>query len=579
MKTFRLTRADNAFQTMQELTTLCDVTLQVEDKTFQAHRLVLAARSPYFRGMFCGKFRESTINSSTPIVLQDLNKKAFRIVLDAMYSNEIELSKENVTDVLCAAHMLQVYDLTELCTSFIEQNLTVSEYQKFMHLAEKYEMPSLECRIESFILDNFTIFSNTTQFLEVSQKKLCTYLKSDLLTGSEVDHFRAALRWLHSKSNDQDNAKTQDNDNRLSEVMKCIRFTQIPMKTITDEIIEVECVRRNKELALIILDALHYHSESLSQPLYQTPMRGVSSVAFVQGGIFPDDFPRLDRSFAFSGFYAIQKASLPQGSRERMVSIASQRKYVSMSLTLCKVGNFLFLFGADSTNDRLAAERYDCVHGSWMSCSSSRLRGTVGNNASLVGDCFLLVGGMAIYNNRYAAETVTRTVSYCFTKDEWWNLQPVPSARAYASSCSHDGLLYLAGGFSQWPPKGTTSRVLYVFDIKQSLWLERSSMNEGRLGSVLTAVGDKLYAVGGFTSSLKPLPTIEAYDISQNQWSIVEKLPRDSIWKPTFPIGACAYLMGLGDSNVPPEIFESGWEDQFLARACFIKMPKLGESE
>ena len=441
MKTFRLTRADNALQTMQEFTTLCDVTLQVEDKTFQAHRLVLAARSPYFRGMFCGKFRESTIDSSTPIVLHDLDSRAFRVVSDTMYSKEIELSEENVTDVLYAAHMLQAIDLIEVCKSFIEQNLTVSEYLKFLQLAEKYEMPNLECRIESFILDNFTAFSNTPQFLEVSQKKLCTYLKSDLLTGSEVGHFRAALRWLQSKSNDQENAKIQDNDNRVSEVMKCIRFTQIPMKIITDEIIKVECVRRNKELALIILDALHYHSEFLSQPLYQTPMRGVSSIAFVKGGIYPNhDFRSCDPSFVCSGFYTIQKAGLTQGSTERMVSIASQRKYVSTSLTLCKVGNFLFLFGTDSTNDMLAAERYNCVHGSWMTCSSPNLRGTVGNNASLVGDCFLLVGGMAIYNNRYAAETVTRTVGYCFTKDEWWNLQSVPSARAYASSCSHEGL-------------------------------------------------------------------------------------------------------------------------------------------
>ena len=290
MKTFRLARADNALQTMQELTTLCDVTLQVEDKTFPAHRLVFAGRSPYFRGMFCGKFRESTINSSTPIFLQDLDKRAFRIVLDAMYSNEIELSEENVTGVLCAAHMLQAIDLIEVCESFIEQNLTVSEYLKFLQLAEKYEMPNLECRIESFILDNFTAFSKTPRFLEVSQKKLCTYLKSDLLTGSEVDHFRAALRWLYSKSNDQDNADIQHNNNHVSEVMKCIRFTEIPMKTITDEIIQVECVRRNKELALIILDAIHYHRKSLSQPLYQTPMRGVSTVAFVQGfvqTIFP----------------------------------------------------------------------------------------------------------------------------------------------------------------------------------------------------------------------------------------------------------------------------------------------------
>ena len=239
MKTFRLTGADSALQAMQGLTTLCDVTLQVEEETFQAHRLVLAARSPYFCGMFCGKFRESTIDSSTPIVLQDLDQRAFRIVLDAMYSKEVELSEENVTDVLCAAHMLQVTDLIELCESFIEQNLSVSEYLKFLQLAEKYEMPNLECRIESFILDNFTAFSKTPEFLELSEKKLCTYLKSDLLSGLEIDHFRAALKWLESKSNDQDNAKIQYNGDHVSEVMKYIRFRKIPMKTITNEIIKL----------------------------------------------------------------------------------------------------------------------------------------------------------------------------------------------------------------------------------------------------------------------------------------------------------------------------------------------------
>ena len=277
-----------------------------------------------------------------------------------------------------------------------------------------------------------------------------------------------------------------------------------------------------------------------------------------------------------SGFYAIQKAGLTHDSTERMVSIASQRKYVSTSLTLCKVGNFLFLFGADSTDFLLAAERFDCANGSWMTCSSSNLRGTAGNNASLVADCILLVGGLL---HRHAIEEVDRTVGYCVAKDEWRNLQPVPYARGYASSCSHNGLLYLAGGFVIGFPHYMASKRLDVFDIYQNLWLEKSSMNEGRLGSVLTAVGDKLYAVGGFTSSLKPLPTIEAYDISQNQWSIVERLPLDSIWKPSFPIGACAYLMGLGDSNVPAEIFESGWEDKFLARACFIKIPKLSEDQ
>ena len=330
----------------------------------------------------------------------------------------------------------------------------------------------------------------------------------------------------------------------------------------------------------MIVDALYYHSEPLSQPLYQIPIRGVSSVAFVQGGIYPEDFPCCDSPSASSGFYAIQKAGLTQDSTDRIVSIASQRKYALMSLTMCKVGNFLFLFGADSTDFLLAAERYDCANGSWMTCSSSNLPGTAGNNASLVGDCILLVGGMLVYEDSTQIEADDRTVGYCIVKDEWRKLQPLPFALAYASSCSHNGLLYLAGGFSQRPPHGTTFKCLYAFDINQSLWLKKSSMNGGRLGSALTAVGDKLYAVGGYASTLKPVSTIEAYDISQNQWSVVQRLPLDSIWKPTFPTGVRGYLMWLRESNVPLVFFyPDEWEYHFLARACFIKMRKLGKAE
>ncbi len=38
---------------------LCDITLVVEDGSIQAHKVFLAANSPYFKAMFCGSFADA----------------------------------------------------------------------------------------------------------------------------------------------------------------------------------------------------------------------------------------------------------------------------------------------------------------------------------------------------------------------------------------------------------------------------------------------------------------------------------------------------------------------------------------
>ena len=46
--------AFTVFKELREQRQLCDVTIRVGDHDFVAHRVVLAATSPYFRGMFTG---------------------------------------------------------------------------------------------------------------------------------------------------------------------------------------------------------------------------------------------------------------------------------------------------------------------------------------------------------------------------------------------------------------------------------------------------------------------------------------------------------------------------------------------
>lgn len=71
---------------------LCDVTLVAGATEVSAHKTVLASCSPYFYAMFTG-FTESRANK---ITLQGLDGTALALLIDYVYSAEVQVTEENV---------------------------------------------------------------------------------------------------------------------------------------------------------------------------------------------------------------------------------------------------------------------------------------------------------------------------------------------------------------------------------------------------------------------------------------------------------------------------------------------------
>ncbi|CAF0815842.1 unnamed protein product [Adineta ricciae] len=72
-----------------------DIVLIVEYEQFYAHRIVLAARSEYFRALLYGGLRESQHTHSS-IEIKECKSAAFRILLLYIYTGRINLLKEKV---------------------------------------------------------------------------------------------------------------------------------------------------------------------------------------------------------------------------------------------------------------------------------------------------------------------------------------------------------------------------------------------------------------------------------------------------------------------------------------------------
>ena len=61
----------------------CDVQLQVGKETFNVHRLVLAASSPYFAALFTGGMKES---SKDVVQILGIEAGIFQVLLDFIYT-------------------------------------------------------------------------------------------------------------------------------------------------------------------------------------------------------------------------------------------------------------------------------------------------------------------------------------------------------------------------------------------------------------------------------------------------------------------------------------------------------------
>ena len=96
-----------------------DVGLKVGEEVFSAHRIVLAASSDYFHAMFAHGMKES---NQEVIELKDesISAAALKIVLDSIYSGDLQVNDENIFEVLVAADHLQVTSAVQQCCDYLQ---------------------------------------------------------------------------------------------------------------------------------------------------------------------------------------------------------------------------------------------------------------------------------------------------------------------------------------------------------------------------------------------------------------------------------------------------------------------------
>lgn len=106
---------------------LVDVTLSCDDGCLNAHRMFLAANSPYFKGIFA-KLALSPNKSQYPvIILRDVSFSDLKAILDFIYRGEVTVPQNQLASVLKAAEGLKIRGLN---APDIPSNVAASKKRK-----------------------------------------------------------------------------------------------------------------------------------------------------------------------------------------------------------------------------------------------------------------------------------------------------------------------------------------------------------------------------------------------------------------------------------------------------------------
>ena len=171
----------------------CDVTLKINDDIFPAHRVVLAAGSPYFYTLFTSDMkerREGFVHVQIPelCVTQDL--------LSYMYTGSVRISDLNAVELWIAADYLLLEELKLRCYLYLEFTVSVLNCLSIHSFAKYYGLVSLQNIARQFIEEKFTEVANTEEFLELSAAGVDELLSSDALdVPGEETVYESLVAW------------------------------------------------------------------------------------------------------------------------------------------------------------------------------------------------------------------------------------------------------------------------------------------------------------------------------------------------------------------------------------------------
>ena len=508
----------NSFNELrQHGSVLSDCILSISGVEFPIHRCFLAACSPYFRALFTSEMKEKTCSQ---IKISGVEADIFQMMLDFLYSGQISLNENNVTELYPAAKLFQLELLQKVCCDYFINQLCTSNCIGIWKYARRYSDSFLEKSAWDYLTAHFTELVGCEEFLSLDSSDLSVVLSSDgLELGSEMDSYSAVIAWLkHDLSSRKKN---------ILSLTSCVRFPLLPLSSLNSLLSKDIIVTSDRKIKDILIQAKN------AQRLRSTKSRQKSAHAFQKTNLTPRKSKRnLSVIGGYSGYFVKICESYDDAVDHWEINEQLELSPCEHVHWVGVIGYRIYTIGGDSlTNINLIMSRFTPYASSLLQTSALskewELEATLPSDSSSMQFCTMDECIYGCGETLLEGALVHGIIRYDLGSGNLEYLTTLPTPRVSMSFLAYSGTLYLIGGMN--PNTGGILTLFEGYNPNSNTWQSYPSLKSGRYHLGAAALNGHIYAFGGIGDSEgeinSQLKSVECFSLDSCQWSSVKPLP------------------------------------------------------
>nr|XP_022911488.1 kelch-like protein 2 [Onthophagus taurus] len=457
---------------------LCDITLVVDGVKIHAHKVVLAACSEFMKTLLTGDFKEY---QQPTIKLSEINAEAANHVVNYMYGSSIEITIDNVFNILHISRLWFVNTLLKECEQFLMKTLNISNALLIWTNFRLVDNMLIKRRAENIVGYYFTHIMNSGKFMELKIEELIELLSKDsLLIKAERQIFECVISWI---KHDQERRKVY-----LADIIGsgCIRMSLLSRTYLNNCLLRNELIKNNYELinkvqSQFTLEAKPRkvkHNKVLlvmgesPQNSCSVEYYNINTETWHKLPTIIESFHAISFSYIKDVLYVVYRRCLRNNPEIAKCDLTRGILFGRKTLTNLKtsfeeviiLNHFIYSFSTTITFgfSSAVAEKVDLITGTTTTIMPMNVRRR--DVALCVLDNFIYaIGGTD------GVEALKCVERYNIEKNLWERLSDMNYPRKRAVAASVKGLLYVIGGLDKY---NSVLNTISVYDPNNKLWTD-----------------------------------------------------------------------------------------------------------